>query len=88
MVTNTMSWRKMIDPDDIKKEEASPIKNMFKLDIKVYPVKCPHCGTMVEYDKPIYPTMYPIGKTKAKFSARKVKRQKASEVELQSVDEI
>ena len=70
-----------------EKPSASPIQHAFKLDIKIYPCKCPNCGTMVEFDKPVYPNMYPIGKTKAKFAARKAKRVVAPKVVMKKMEE-
>jgi len=70
-----------------QKEGAVPIQHAFKLDIKIYPCKCPNCGTMVEFDKPVYPNMYPIGKTRAKFAAKKGKRRAAPAVKIQKIEE-
>jgi len=73
--------------EEEEKEGAKPWQGSFKIDIMIYPCKCPNCGTMVEFDKPIYPKIYPIGHNRARFSARKAKRKIAPKVEVQSLEE-
>lgn len=79
----------MIDPDndfskkdDEQVEQPSPKVFRFMVEMKAYPMKCPHCGESVEYDGQLYPRLYPVGVTKAKFSERRKKRVEASQVKL------
>ena len=78
----------MIDPEqqEVKKEYVQPqiIQHSYKLDIRLYPTKCPHCGGMVEAEGQIHQQMYPItGHTKVQFKKKK-KLGKPTQAVLQS----
>ena len=71
----------MIDPD-AKVEKPVPKVFRFMVEMKAYPIVCPHCGKTIEFNGQLYPRLYPVGVTKAKFSERKRKRAKASQVRV------